>query len=58
MLGAVASVTGSTATVTIDGEPAASAKRYPSMTAYTPVVGHRVLLARIGSGVLILGRVS
>lgn len=40
-----------------DGETVASGKQYPYLSSYTPVAGDRVLLARVSSSYVILGKV-
>jgi hypothetical protein len=43
--------------VTFDGETTLSVKTYPYLSSYTPIAGHRVLLAAMGSTWVVLGRV-
>ena len=43
--------------VRFDGETAATTETYPRLSGYTPVANERVLLARTGSGFVILGKV-
>jgi hypothetical protein len=46
------------ANVRFDEEGSAGSKKYTRLASYTPVVGHRVLMARAGSSWVILGQVS
>ena len=43
--------------VRFDGETAATTETYPRLASYTPVADERVLLARTGSGWIVLGEV-
>lgn len=43
--------------VQFDGETKASTKRYPCLDWYTPKAGDRVLLARVGHGWVVVGKV-
>ena len=45
-------------TVVFDGETAAAVKERPHLSSYTPSADDRVLLARVGNGWVILGRVE
>lgn len=49
---------GGNPTVRFDGESAASSKRFPFMTSYSPQAGDRVLLAKVGTSYCILGTIS
>ena len=44
-------------TILFDGESAASTKTYPYLSSYTPTASDRVLLARVGNGWVVLGRI-
>lgn len=57
-LGTIGSVSNKVATVQFDGEGSASSKYYPSLAPYTPVAGHRVLVANIAGTHVILGQVQ
>lgn len=56
-LGTVTNITGG-ANVRFDEEASAGSKKYTRLASYTPVIGHRVLLARVGSTWTILGQVT
>jgi hypothetical protein len=43
--------------VLFDGETVLGGKTYPYLASYTPVASHRVLLAPVGTGFVILGRI-
>lgn len=43
--------------VLFDGETVLGGKVYPYLASYTPVASQRVLLAPVGSGYVILGRI-
>lgn len=44
-------------TVQFDGESAASTRTYPYLSSYTPTANDRVLLAMVGHGAVILGKI-
>lgn len=44
--------------VRFDGETAASPRSYKRLNTYTPVIGARVLLARVGSTWVVLGSIA
>ncbi|CAM5794813.1 hypothetical protein [Brevibacillus borstelensis] len=52
-----ASYTSGLPTVQFDGETKASTKRYPFLEGYTPRAADRVLLARVGHGWVVVGKV-
>lgn len=56
----LATVTSTTGGITVryDGEEFAAAKQPMRVASYTAAVGHRVLLARVGSSWVILGNVT
>lgn len=56
-IGTVATVAGNKAKIIFDGETVASGKGYLSVN-YTPVQGHRVLLANVKGTYLILGKIG
>lgn len=56
-LGTITNTTGG-ANVRFDEEATAGSKTYTRLASYTPVAGHRVLLARVGSTWTILGQVT
>jgi hypothetical protein len=43
--------------VLFDGETVLGGKTYPYLASYTPVASHRVLLAPVGTGFVVLGRI-
>lgn len=43
--------------ILFDGESVMGAKVYAYLASYTPVASHRVLLAPVGSGFVVLGRI-
>jgi len=43
--------------VLFDGETSASARTYPYLAGYTPAAGDRVLLAQVGRGWVVLGKI-
>jgi hypothetical protein len=43
--------------VTFDGESAASSRMYPYMSQYVPMAEDRVLVALVGHGAVILGKI-
>jgi hypothetical protein len=57
-IGTVGSVSGNKATIQFDGEGSASSKYYPSLAPYSPVAGHRVLVANIAGTHVILGQIQ
>lgn len=44
--------------VLFDGETADSARLWPYLASYTPVASDRVLMARVGHGFVILGKIT
>lgn len=44
--------------VRFDGEQTASTKQYKMLDTYTPSIGQRVLLARVGGSYVILGGIT
>lgn len=44
--------------VQFDGEATASPKTYKRLGSYSPVLGHRVLAARVGRSWVILGQIT
>lgn len=44
-------------TVQFDGENAASTRTYPCLSSYAPAAGDRVLVAVVGHGAVVLGKV-
>ena len=59
ILGTVKSNTsGSGVTVQIDGESAATTKKYTYLSSYTPAVNDRVLIAEVGGSYVILGKIK
>ena len=58
-LGTVKTITsGSGVTVQIDGESAATTKKYTYLSSYTPAVNDRVLIAEVGGSYVILGKIQ
>jgi hypothetical protein len=54
----IATVTGtSPLNIQFDGETAASSRTYTRLSSYTPSVGDRVLLSRISSTWVVLGKI-
>ena len=49
---------GSGVTVQIDGESAATTKKYTHLSSYTPAVNDRVLIAEVGGSYVILGKIQ
>ena len=49
---------GSGVTVQIDGESAATTKKYTYLSSYTPTVNDRVLIAEVGGSYVILGKIQ
>lgn len=49
---------GSGVTVQIDGESAATTKKYTYLSSYTPAVNDRVLIAEVGGSYVILGKIQ
>lgn len=45
-------------TVKFDGEAAAGARRFPYLASYAPVANDRVLVALVGRGGVILGKIK
>ena len=43
--------------ILFDGESSASTRIYPYLASYTPVAGDRILIALVGHGGVVLGRV-
>ncbi|HWQ29863.1 MAG TPA: hypothetical protein VN549_02645 [Negativicutes bacterium] len=43
--------------IVFDGETAASQKRYPYLSSYTPVANDRVLLERVKGSYIVMGKV-
>ena len=59
ILGTVKTITsGSGVTVQIDGESAATTKKYTYLSSYTPAVNDRVLIAEVGGSYVILGKIQ
>ena len=59
ILGIVKTITdGSGVTVQIDGESAATTKKYTYLSSYTPAVNDRVLIAEVGGSYVILGKIQ
>lgn len=44
-------------TVKFDGESAASTRTYPYLSSYTPAANDRVLVAMVGHGAVIIGKI-
>ena len=44
-------------TITFDGESTASTRTYPYLSQYTPTANDRVILAVVGHGVVVLGKI-
>ena len=44
--------------VLFDGETVLGGKTYAYLASYTPVASHRVLLAPVGTGFVVLGRIA
>lgn len=44
--------------VLFDGETADSTRLFPHLSSYTPVASDRVLLARVGHGFVVLGKIT
>lgn len=45
-------------TVTFDGESTTGTRTYPYLSSYAPAANDRVLLAVVGSGYVVLGKVT
>ena len=56
LMGIVASITGGLF-IKLDGETDARTKSFARLASYTPVVEHRVLIAKISGTYVVLGRV-
>lgn len=56
-LATVAAVSSGLASLTFDGETAATQKYYRHLASYSPVAGHRVLVVKISGTYVILGQV-
>jgi hypothetical protein len=57
-LGTIDGVSGGKARIKFDGENVTSSKYYSRLTSYSPVSGHRVLVANIAGSHVILGQIS
>lgn len=49
--------TGGRPRVQFDGESAASTRTYPYLSGYVPAAGDRVLVAMVGHGAVVLGKI-
>lgn len=58
IIGTIASVEAGAASVIIDSEDTATKKMYKSINSYSPKVGDRVLLDRIGGSYVIIGSIT
>ena len=58
IIGTIASVEAGAASVIIDSEDTATRKMYKSISSYSPKVGDRVLLDRIGGSYVIIGSIT
>ena len=58
IIGTIASVEAGAASVIIDSEDTATRKMYKSINSYSPKVGDRVLLDRIGGSYVIIGSIT
>lgn len=58
IIGTIASVGDGAASVIIDSEDTATKKMYKSINSYSPKVGDRVLLDRIGGSYVIIGSIT
>lgn len=56
LMGVVNSITGGLY-IKLDGETDARTKSFAILASYTPIVGHRVLVAKISGTYVVLGRV-
>lgn len=44
--------------IVFDGETVASSRTYPYLASYTPAAGDRVLVAMVGHGGVVLGKIT